>query len=214
MARKVKSKTLLLASNNQSKISELKHCFHINGLTNIELLIPANFNLESPEETENTFEGNAKLKAKFYGDTTGHISLSDDTGVCIEPLGGMPGVWTADWLKDFKTYNNPMDRVEFELRKVGYTDNIANATAVCSQVIYWPEDKHFESVTIEMPGVINMAYKDYEKTYRGQDVIGFRGVFIPQGCSKPLAMLDDAELEKVNHRIIALNQLISRCIHD
>lgn len=212
MVKFFNSETLLIASNNGVKISEIKACFKDNKIENINFKTPADFGLDSPEETESTFVGNAKLKAKFYGDATGLVALSDDTGIAIDAIGGMPGVWTADWLRDFSKYSDPLDRVIEELKKVGHNDMRAQASAHCAQVIYWPEGNHFEHVDISTPGHIDMSYKHIDMSYKYKtDVIGFRGVFVPDGFNKPLSLLTDEEFAKINHRYIALNQLIQKC---
>ncbi len=202
---------LLLATNNENKVAELKECLVAAGLTHIQLFTPADFSLESPAETEPTFVGNAKLKAKYYGDLTHLPALADDTGICIEALGGRPGVHTADWLRDPAHSANPINSVLKELKLVGFNKKKAKTNAICAQALYWPEDQHFEVAVAEVDGHLDFKYNDPEKYYKDEKVIGFRGIFVPIGVGLPLAMLTPAEFKKVSHRAHALEILLRTC---
>jgi XTP/dITP diphosphohydrolase len=84
--------TLVVASHNRGKVREI-----------VELLAPfrlhvfgaADIDIEEPEETEETFAGNAGLKARWVADRCGHMALSDDSGLVVNALGGAPGIYSA-----------------------------------------------------------------------------------------------------------------------
>jgi XTP/dITP diphosphohydrolase len=87
-------KTLLLATRNAHKIEELRQIF---AALPVELIgVPDG--IEEPEETGATFAENARLKARYYAAQTGHPALADDSGICIDALGGQPGVHSARWV--------------------------------------------------------------------------------------------------------------------
>lgn len=85
---------LLVATTNEGKYNEIRESladlpFFFHSLKDIPEAPP------EPEETEPTLEGNAMLKARYYGDKTGLLTMADDTGLFIDALGGWPGVRSA-----------------------------------------------------------------------------------------------------------------------
>jgi len=88
---------LLLGTSNKGKIGEYKWIFSCR--KDIELLTPEDLGInDNPEETSETFEENALMKAKFYCEKTGLPALGDDAGIEIDALGGEPGVKSRRWL--------------------------------------------------------------------------------------------------------------------
>ncbi len=86
--------TLVIASHNAGKISEIATLLAPFGITATSA---ADYGLIEPEETEDNFIGNARIKAHFAAKETGLPALADDSGICIDALDGAPGVYTADW---------------------------------------------------------------------------------------------------------------------
>lgn len=85
---------ILIATTNEGKFKEIMHTladlpFKFLSLKDLDTKI------EDPEETENTLEGNALLKARYYGNKTGLITISEDTGLFVKALDGWPGVKAA-----------------------------------------------------------------------------------------------------------------------
>ena len=107
---------LLLASHNRGKIAELRALMEPLGLP---VTSSADLELEVPEETGTTFEANALLKARAGYEATGLASLSDDSGLCVEALGGDPGIYTADWAGPDRDFAMAMRTVEEKLQAVG-----------------------------------------------------------------------------------------------
>ncbi|MEM7643690.1 MAG: non-canonical purine NTP pyrophosphatase, partial [Pseudomonadota bacterium] len=85
---------LLIATHNAGKLAEFQALLAPYGIT---CLSNADFNLPEPEETENTFVGNARIKARAAMQATGLPALADDSGIEVDGLDGAPGVHTADW---------------------------------------------------------------------------------------------------------------------
>ena len=92
--RKLTEKKIVLASHNKGKLREIESLVAPFG---IEVVSAAELDLEEPEETEDTFAGNARIKAHYAAKATGLPALSDDSGLKVEALDGAPGVYTADW---------------------------------------------------------------------------------------------------------------------
>jgi XTP/dITP diphosphohydrolase len=110
---------LLIATHNAGKLAEFAELLAPFG---VKARSAAEFGLPQPAETGATFEENAFLKAKAAADATGLPALSDDSGLCVDALGGRPGVHTADWAElpgGGRDFLIAMKRVESELRERG-----------------------------------------------------------------------------------------------
>jgi XTP/dITP diphosphohydrolase len=83
---------VVLASQNQGKLKELRHLFEVLGS---ELVALSDHSSVAPEETATTFVENALIKARHATQVTGLPSLADDSGLCVQALGGAPGVYSA-----------------------------------------------------------------------------------------------------------------------
>ena len=92
--RSFSGKRLLVATHNKGKLEEIAALLKPYG---IACLSAAEMGLPEPEETEDTFLGNARIKAHAAAKATGLPALADDSGIEVDGLGGAPGVYTADW---------------------------------------------------------------------------------------------------------------------
>lgn len=195
---------LLLGSNNQDKLKELSRYFRENNI-HIDLATPKDFGISEPEETEHTFEGNAKLKAKYYSDKTGLICLADDTGVCVHELDGQPGVYTADWAGPNKDFQIGIDRIQAELQRIGLDPNKATAKFVCVLALCFPDTKEFKTFRGEIEGHLNFELRNVPG-------FGFQPIFVPYGATKCYAMMSEEEQKHYgHHRINAFNEMIESC---
>ena len=153
---------LLVASHNQGKIKEM---IDLLGPFGFEVVSAGDLGLPEPDETGTTFEENAYIKAFAAAKATGLVALSDDSGLCVDALGGNPGVYTANWaeLPDGKRdFSHGMQKVEAELQQAG-----ANA----------PENRSGRFVS-----VICLAWPDGEANYYRGEVEG-EIVWPPRGTA-------------------------------
>ena len=95
---------LLIATHNTGKLEEFKYLLKD---LDLKILSSKDLNLDEPNETENTFIGNARIKSKISCLQSNLPSLADDSGLQVHALGNKPGVYTADWAftdkgRDFK----------------------------------------------------------------------------------------------------------------
>ena len=100
-ARKIAGK-LVIATHNPGKLWELRQLLEPHG---VEAVSAGELGLEEPEETEQTFAGNALLKARAAAMASGLPAFADDSGLCVDALDGAPGVYSARWAgedRDFK----------------------------------------------------------------------------------------------------------------
>jgi XTP/dITP diphosphohydrolase len=111
---------LVLATHNTGKLAELKELLEPFGL---ELLSAGELGLPEPEETGSTFAENARIKAHATAEASGEFALADDSGLCVDAIGGKPGVYTANWASNgaLRDYGIGMRRVEDALQAAGAT---------------------------------------------------------------------------------------------
>ncbi|UWQ79297.1 RdgB/HAM1 family non-canonical purine NTP pyrophosphatase [Leisingera sp. S132] len=201
MTRKLEGGKLLVATHNKGKLNEITEILAPFG---VEVIGAGEMNLPEPEETEDTFVGNARIKAHAAATATGLPALSDDSGITIDALNGAPGVYTADWAetpngRDFKL---AMTRANDELAAAGPAVP-RTAQFRCTLVIAWPDghDEVFEGV---MPGQLVWPI-------RGERGFGYDPMFQPDGYSITCAEMDPAEKNKISHRGKAVAQFVQGC---
>jgi XTP/dITP diphosphohydrolase len=103
---------LVVATHNAGKLREIEELLEPFGIV---LLGAATLGLEEPEETGSSFRDNALLKARAASRASGLAALADDSGLCVEALGGAPGIYSARWAGPTKDFRAAMARVEREL---------------------------------------------------------------------------------------------------
>ncbi|MEO1794285.1 MAG: non-canonical purine NTP pyrophosphatase, partial [Pseudomonadota bacterium] len=103
---------LVVASHNAGKVREINDLIRPFGL---DAVSASELGLPEPEETEVTFEGNARLKARAAADASGLAALSDDSGLEIDALGGAPGIYSARWAGPDKDFSKAMEKVAAEV---------------------------------------------------------------------------------------------------
>lgn len=109
---------LVLATHNAGKLKEFRELF---APFDLDLTSAGELGLPEPEETGTTFIENARLKAHAAAEGSGLISLADDSGLCVDALGGDPGVYTADWAGQPRDFGKAMRRVEDALQAANAT---------------------------------------------------------------------------------------------
>ena len=118
LPRLKRGETLLIATHNKGKLAEFRELFSPLGIV---LVAAADLGLPEPEETGTTFVENARLKAHAAARAANMVALADDSGLCVDALGGEPGVYTADWAQTptGRDYQMAMRRVEDRLQAIG-----------------------------------------------------------------------------------------------
>jgi XTP/dITP diphosphohydrolase len=185
---------VLLASNNQKKLEELRRILTpiVPGVEVLGLADVAAY--EEPAETEPTFEGNALLKAHAALAATGLPSLADDSGLCVDALNGMPGVLSARWSGPAK-------------------DNHANNLLLLGQLADVPDERRgaafVAAVAFCRPdgsgGVIDEVVRgemrgSVIRELRGTGGFGYDVLFQPDGYDRTTAELTIEEKDAISHR--------------
>ncbi len=186
------SDTLVIASHNPGKLKEISKL-----LTNLDISVKlaADFDIPEPEETENTFEGNAILKAKFSYNHTKLPCLADDTGLVVPALNGAPGIYSARWAGPEKDFKKAMQRVHDEL-----DDKPSTAYFICCLALIINE-KECYTFTGRTFGTLTWPA-------RGTNNMGYDSMFIPLGETRTYAEMTPEEKIARSHRTIAFNKLL------
>lgn len=186
----------VLASNNSGKLREIKAILETLGI-DIYLMADLGLNIEV-EETEPTFEGNALLKARAVMDASGLPALADDSGLCVDALDGMPGVYSHRW----GNLSSDEERNAYLLQKLTGVP-VAQRTARYVSVIACctPDGKVF-SVRGECEGHILEAP-------RGENGFGYDPLFYCDAIGKTFAEAFPKEKDLVSHRRNALNAFVA-----
>ena len=137
MTRRFEGDTLLVATHNVGKLEEMRQLLSPFGVT---VVGAGEMGLQEPEETENTFLGNARIKAQAAVAATGLPALSDDSGIEIDALDGAPGVFTADWAEtpNGRDFVMAMERTHRELEERN-APAPRTARFCCTLVLAWPD---------------------------------------------------------------------------
>ncbi|RIJ27653.1 RdgB/HAM1 family non-canonical purine NTP pyrophosphatase [Henriciella algicola] len=194
MTRKLEKGRLVAATHNKGKVRELKDLFEPVGM---EVVSAIELELDEPEETEQTFSGNALIKARAACKATGAPALSDDSGLEVDALGGMPGVHTALWAGEPRDFYIAMKKVETLLKESGATDRTARF--VSTLAVVWP-DGHEEVFEGTVEGEVVWPP-------RGDKGFGFDPVFVAKGETETFGEMDPAKKHAMSHRADAFAKL-------
>ena len=198
MSRKLTGERIVVATHNRGKLEEFAELLKPFGVTAVSA---AELGLAEPQETENSFAGNARIKAASASKGSGLIVLADDSGLCVDALDGDPGVYTADWAGPARDFSLAMRLVEEKLKVAGAVNpEQRRATFVCTLCVMWPdgEERFYEG---RAPG--HLVWPP-----RGRLGHGYDPVFVPDGETLTFAELDPAHKNRISHRARALEKLI------
>lgn len=183
---------LVLASHNKGKIVEFRDLLAPHS---VELLSAGGLGVEEPEETGDSFEANARLKAEATARATGLPSLADDSGIEIKALGGAPGIYSARWAKENRDFSAAMARVEEELRAKGALEPSPRANFTCVLCVAMPDG--------EVEAYEGKVFGHLEFPPRGKNGFGYDPIFVPDGYSITFGEMDPAEKHRISHRAAA-----------
>lgn len=169
--RKLEAGRLVVATHNKGKLVEIHELIRPFGL---EAVSAGSLGLPEPEETGLTFEANAELKARAAAEASGLPALADDSGLCVEALGGDPGIYSARWAGPDKDFGRAMRNVEERLQQEGaMAPDARRAYFVSALGLAWP-DGHLEMFRGEVHGTLVWPP-------RGSRGFGYDPMFLPDG---------------------------------
>ena len=201
MTRKLEPGKLIVASHNKGKVREIGDLLRPFG---IETVSAGELGLPEPEETEDNFAGNARIKAHAAASAAGLPALSDDSGIEVEALDGAPGVYTADWAEtpDGRDFPMAMEKV-WNLLEAKNAPHPRRARFVCTLCLAWP-DGHDELFEGAAPGSLTWPM-------RGDQGFGFDPIFVPEGFDITFGEMDPAKKHEMSHRADAFAKLVAGC---
>lgn len=201
MMRKFSGDTLLVATHNRGKLEEIAKLLEPFG---ISVVSAGDMNLPEPAETEDSFVGNARIKAHAAAKATGLPALSDDSGITIDALKGAPGVYTADWAEtpNGRDFVIAMAKTWEKLEALAAPQPRV-AQFRCTLVLAWPDghDEVFEGV---MPGRVVWPM-------RGSQGHGYDPIFQPDGFDITFGEMDRWQKNEISHRADAFRKLVEGC---
>lgn len=199
MARVFEGNELVIATHNAGKAREISDLLkpYIN-----DFFTARDLDLPEPEETETTFEGNARLKALAAAKASGKPALADDSGLSVTALGGDPGIYSARWAvtpDGARDFNFAMDKVREAL---GAAED-RSAAFVCALALAWP-DGHVECFEGRVEGVLVFPP-------RGEKGFGYDPIFVPRGHTLTFAEMEPDAKHEISHRADAFRRLVETC---
>ncbi len=201
MTRRFAGGRLVLATHNAGKVREIGDLLAPFG---VETVAAGALGLPEPAETEDTFEGNARLKAHAAARASGLPALADDSGVAVDALGGAPGVRTADWAETPQGRDYPMAMATvWRKLEVAGAPEPRTARFVCCLSLAWP-DGHDETF-------VGVAEGRIVWPPRGARGFGFDPVFLPEGRTQTFGEMDPAGKHLISHRADAFAKLVAAC---
>ncbi len=183
---------VLLATRNQKKLAELQRILDAalgDGAVTLVGLADVPAYPESPE-TGLTFVDNAVAKAREGAQLTGLPTVADDSGLAVDALGGMPGVFSARWSGRHGDDVANLDLVLAQLHDVG--DEHRGARFVCAAALVLPGGRQFTTHG-EMPGRLI-------REPRGRGGFGYDPIFVAEGNTLTNAELTPEEKDAISHR--------------
>jgi XTP/dITP diphosphohydrolase len=185
---------VVLATHNQHKVLELRQILEPR-LRGIDVIA-----YDGPEPVEDgvSFAENALIKARAAAAHTGLPAIADDSGICVDILGGSPGIFSARWAGPAKDPGENLELLLWQLSDVRAEDRRAHFTCVAALALPDGREQH---VTGIWTGRILTAAS-------GGGGFGYDPIFQPEGYETSAAALTDDEKNRFSHRARAFEQLI------
>jgi XTP/dITP diphosphohydrolase len=182
--------TLVLATHNKHKVEEMQALL---ATLPIQLLGNSDFpDAPEPEETGTTFAENARIKACAIAQATGHYALADDSGICVDALGGRPGVYSARWAGVGSGAKEWIAKTLSELD--GVPDEQRTARYVCVMALAAPDGMILHETEGVFEGTI-------AHSPRGSSGFGYDPIFVlPDGTNRTAAEISPEEKNRLSHR--------------
>ena len=187
---------IIAATGNAGKIKEIKKIFSD---VNLEILSMGEIGIDIEiEENGTTFEENALIKARTISKMTGEIALADDSGLCVDAMGGAPGIYSARYAGADATDAQRIEKLLDEIK--GEENRRAKFVSVIAMV--FPDGKEL-TADGEVHGQI--AQKVF-----GEGGFGYDPVFISDELGKTFGEATPEEKNSISHRARALNRMYEK----
>ena len=184
---------IVLASSNKHKVQEINDIVAAMGLSSIEFILPPDG--FDPIENGVTFEENSYIKAKAAWEVTKTWTLADDSGLCIDALGGKPGIFSARYAQ------TPELRIQRVLKEMEGVEN-RDAHFTCAMTLINPKGETEYKYQGKCEGsIIEEA--------RGVNGFGYDPIFLVKDDTRTMAELSEDEKNQISHRSVALRAVLN-----
>ncbi len=197
MPRLFLEKSLILATYNKGKLHEIKKLL---AQFRIHIVPVESLGLAESAETGKTFADNATAKAVEAAKVVGLPAIADDSGLVVTALGGAPGLYSARWAREERSFIAAMIRIHTLL---GDTKD-RSACFVSALALAWP-DGHTETFEGVVQGKIVWPP-------RGRNGFGYDPIFQPSGHTATFAEMDPTFKQTISHRTRAFYKLAAACL--
>ena len=189
---------VVLATRNQHKVTELRRILEGSGLA-VDLIGTQEFpDLPDVAETGSSFAANALLKARDVAHRTGLIAIADDSGLCVDALNGMPGIFSARWAG---RHGDDRANVDLLLAQLADVPSLRRGASFhCAAALATPQGEERVVEGVLDGGVIEQP--------RGSNGFGYDPVFVPRGYVLTTAELTPQEKDAISHRGQAFRALV------
>jgi len=208
MHRHIKGK-LVIATHNPGKLAEMRELLAPHG---VEAVSAGELGLFEPDETGDTFQANARIKAVAAAKAAQLPAFADDSGLVVDALDGAPGILSARWAGPNKDFDAAMAQIERLLRERGATtQGKRGAHFVSALCVAWPDD-HLEEVEARADGTLVWPP-------RGTAGFGYDPMFMPEGFDRTFGEMTSIEKHGLpplglglSHRARAFLKLAEICL--
>ena len=189
---------LVLASNNAGKLKEFRAILEPLGM---DLHPQAEFNVADADETGLSFIENAIIKARHASEHTGLPALADDSGLCVNALGGAPGIYSARFAGE---HGNHQANIDLLLNKLSSTGNAQRqAHFICTLALV----RHAKDPDPMI--AIGKWHGNIANSRQGDGGFGYDPIFIVPTHNCTAAELDNTIKNTISHRAIAIQALLN-----
>ena len=154
----------------------------------------------SPKETGLSFLKNSLIKARYFSEKTNEICLADDSGLEIDILGKLPGIYSARWAGKKSDFKLAIKKVYKELKKkdIDWKKKV-RCRFICALTIFWPNKNYYQS-----QGVVEGKISNKPK---GTNGFGYDPIFIPNGYNFTFGQMLFSKKSKIDHRYKAFKKI-------
>lgn len=200
---------VVIATHNPGKLKEMQDLLAPYG---VEAVSAGELGLPEPEETGDSFSANARIKALAAAKAAQLPALADDSGLCVDALGGQPGIYSARWGGPEKDFGLAMENVQALLITLdALTADKRKGRFVCALCIAWP-DEHMEEFEGVSKGTLIWPP-------RGEKGFGYDPMFVPEGYTRTFAEMTPEQKHSMppmglglSHRARAFRLLAEACL--
>ena len=192
---------ILIGSHNSGKIKEISYLLN----KKIKKTSPVQLKIKSPIENGKNFKSNSELKAKYFFQKSKIITISDDSGLCVDCLDNKPGIYSARWAKKHGGFKQAMSKIIQLIKNKNKNKKKQNTKAkfICSLTLCLSSK---EKIT-----TIGEIYGNISEKMLGKNGFGYDPIFIPTGYKLTFGQMAKKQKMLMDHRFLAF-QILKRKI--